>query len=311
MRREVLTAALALTLLVLPNADVVGAVDGPSTVRLPAESVFPEGVAVDERTGWFYVTSNHNGSVVRGDVRTGAVRPFLPAGGDGRTSALGAEVDWTGTLWVAGGATEKVFAHDARTGALKAVYTTRAGSLPNDVVVTPGGEVFVTDSFQPVLWRIPAGAASGPAQPWLDLTGSPIRYVPGYNLNGIVLAPDGDSLLVDQTETGDLWRIGLADRRVTRVDLGGFRLPGGDGMVLRDRTLFVAQPLGDLVAEVRLARDGTRGSITGRLADPGVRFPTTVAPAGDRLLVVNSQFDRRNQGLPPDTPFTVSVIALR
>jgi hypothetical protein len=33
-----------------------------------------------------------------------------------------------------------------------------------------------------------------------------------------------------------------------------------------------------------------------------------VAIAGRRLLVVNSQFDRRSAGLPPLLPFTVSSV---
>ena len=37
--------------------------------------------------------------------------------------------------------------------------------------------------------------------------------------------------------------------------------------------------------------------------------PTTAALAGDRLLVVNSQFGERSAGVEPD-PFTVSSIPL-
>jgi len=36
------------------------------------------------------------------------------------------------------------------------------------------------------------------------------------------------------------------------------------------------------------------------------RLPTTVQIAGERLLVVNSQFDKRST--TPDLPFTVSAV---
>ena len=45
-----------------------------------------------------------------------------------------------------------------------------------------------------------------------------------------------------------------------------------------------------------------------RTGDPSFRFPTTVEAARGRLLVVNSQFNRRGPGLAPELPFTVSVV---
>ncbi len=63
------------------------------------------------------------------------------------------------------------------------------------------------------------------------------------------------------------------------------------------------------IAKVRLRRGLEKGRVTGETGDPTFRFPTTAASArGGRLLVVNSQFDRRSAGQPPELPFTVSSI---
>jgi Cu-Zn family superoxide dismutase len=54
----------------------------------------------------------------------------------------------------------------------------------------------------------------------------------------------------------------------------------------------------------------TAGNVISRTGDPTLRFPTTIDFARGRLLVVNSQFDKRGPGLTPELPFTVSSIPL-
>ena len=77
----------------------------------------------------------------------------------------------------------------------------------NDLAVTPRGDVYVTDSLRPVLYRIPAGErrTSGvEALPVaLDFTGTALQYAPGFNVNGID-ATVGRLILV-QSNTGKLF----------------------------------------------------------------------------------------------------------
>ncbi len=67
--------------------------------------------------------------------------------------------------------------------------------------------------------------------------------------------------------------------------------------------------LGEAVAEVRLSGDLRSGRLVGSTTDPSFAFPTTADVAGGRLLVVNSQFDRREAEPGPTLPFTVSAIS--
>jgi hypothetical protein len=219
-----------------------------------------------------------------------------------------------GRLYVAGGGTGLVFVYDTATGQLIRSFTTGFGGAQflNDVAIAPNGDAFVTDSFRPVLYRVPAadvvpGAGLGTLDPWLDFAGTPLVYEAGFNLNGIVATPDGSSLLVVQSNTGELFRITTATKEVSQVDLGP-ELVHGDGLTLRGRTLYaVDRPS---IAKVQLSGDLLTGEVVSRSDDASLSFPTTIALAAGRLLVVNSQFDQRVPGGAPELPFTVSSLAV-
>jgi Cu-Zn family superoxide dismutase len=276
--------------------------------------VYPEGIAYDQRTGTVYVTSTTDGTVFRGDVRGDALAPFLAGGADGRTTAIGVAVDERRQrLFVAGGATGRVFVYDARTGALLAVLQAAAGdTFINDVAVAPDGTAYVTDSRRPVIYRVVEDGAGGfrLGAP-IDLAGTAVVYGAGFNLNGIEVTPDGRYLFTVQSNTGKLFRVDTRTGAVAEVDLGGETLRAGDGLLLRGATLYAVQNQLGVIAEVRLAGFGPgapTGRVVARRGDPSFRFPTTVEEARGRLLVVNSQFDRRGAPGGPELPFTVSVV---
>jgi len=112
--------------------------------------------------------------------------------------------------------------------------------------------------------------------------------------------------LVVQSSTGNLYRVDGGSREVTQVDLGGATLQNGDGLEYDDDTLYVVRNRDGLIARVDLSDDGRSGRVTGEIRDPSFAYPTTVAAVDDRLLVVNSQFDKR--GGDPVEPFTVSAV---
>lgn len=329
--RAAVVAATAL-LLVVPTPAAVARDDDRATrdrdSHLPASyvldpagranpDIFPEGVAA--RGDTFYVGSTTDGTVYRGDVDGGAATPFLLAGQDGRTSAVGMKVDGR-TLLVAGGATGRVFAYDTRTGELTGTWTVADPTDPanptflNDLIVTRRGDVYVTDSRRPVLYRIDRderrtdGVAA--LEVFLSFAGTPVQYGPGFNIGGIAASPDGRTLLLSQSNARALFRVSLRDRSVTAVDLGGEPV-GGDGLVLVGRdTLYAIERQGEVgyVVTIDLDRDLASGTLVGRATHPSFNDPTTAALVGRSLLVVNSQFGERNAGVPPTPPFTVSRV---
>jgi len=290
-------------------------VDGgplPTRYVLPGSSVFPEGIAYDERTQLVFVSSTTNGTVFRGTASDETLTPFLPPGGDGRTTAIGLEVDNAGHLFVAGGGTGNVWVYDELTGDLIAVLVT--GSAPtfiNDIAVDKNGVAYITDSMSPVIYRaMPNGSGGYTIERWLELAGTPIVYGPGFNLNGMVVSPSDQYLFTVQTNTGKIFRIDIATKAIVQLDVGGATFPNGDGLWIRGNTLYVLQNQQAIITEIRVQPNQARGTVVGQTTDPSFMVPTSLVGARGRLLVVNSQFNRRGPGLMPVLPFTVSVVAI-
>ncbi len=281
----------------------------PSRYVLPGDKVFPEGIAYEASSGAFYVGSTTDGTIFRGDVQSGAVTVFSAGGLDGRTSVTGMKTDGRGHLIVAGATTGLIFVYNTRDSSLVGKFDT--GSAPktflNDITVTPDGAAYVTDSISPYLYKLtPNGAGGFSYARWLDFTGSAFAYVQGFNANGIVASADGAYLLIVQSATGRLFRVAIADKAVSDVDLGGGTLLNGDGMWLTGHTLYVMRNTFALVV-LTLTSDYSAATVSGTYLDSSYQgyYPTTFARVGDRFLVVNSQFDKRGPNLSPTLPFTV------
>ena len=137
----------------------------------------------------------------------------------------------------------------------------------------------------------------------MSFANTPFAYTSGFNANGIVVTPNGKYLIIAQTNARRLFRVAIATRKVAPIALGGQRV-NGDGLALLGHTLYAVS--GDRIAKIRLAADFSRGTVVSRTGDPSFDTPTTLALAGRRLLVVNSQFARR--GKKSRLPFTVSSI---
>ena len=285
----------------------------PTRYVLPGSAVFPEGVAYDERTQRVFVSSTTDGTVFAGRSSDETLSPFLPAGADGRTTAVGLEVDDAGHLWVAGGGTGLVFVYDANTGELIAKLV--AGTAPtfiNDNAIDRNGVAYITDSQSPVIYRaVPNNAGGYTLEQWLPLTGTPIVYGAGFNLNGIVVSSSGQYLFTVQSNTGKLYRIDIATKEIVELNVGGATFPAGDGLWLQGNSLYVLQNQQELITEIRLQPNQARGTVVSQTTDDSFQFPTSLVGARGRLLVVNSQFDRRGTGAPPPVlPFTVSVVPI-
>src|SRR5688500_19018920 len=57
--------------------------------ELPEERAYPEGIAVDSRSGDVYVGSFTNGAIYRASANSPRAEIFLPSGTDGRQTANG------------------------------------------------------------------------------------------------------------------------------------------------------------------------------------------------------------------------------
>src|SRR5690348_363056 len=112
MFRSVLAFGLAISTVVAPAAQAPAL----STVALPATITFPEGVAYDPASDVAYTASAVTGTVVRVNLKTRAAETVAPAGtllAPGAPApfpaVLGMKLDTAHRLWIAGGATGRMW----------------------------------------------------------------------------------------------------------------------------------------------------------------------------------------------------------
>jgi sugar lactone lactonase YvrE len=284
-----------------PRTAAPGTVAGhDKVITLPGASS-AEGIAAGGGTT-FYAGDLFRGDVFRGDIRTGEVERFIDAP-DGRM-AVGLKADLRhGLLFVAGGSTGQGYVYSARTGATVATLELGVGpSFINDVVITPGGAWF-TNSNQAKLYFVPVGAhgALGAVRT-LDLTG-PAGETTG-NLNGIQATPDGKTLVLGHSESGQIFTVDPATGASALIK--GVVAPNADGLVLDGRRLWVVRNNDNEVVRYRLSADLSSGALEEEITSPAFGIPTTAALFGHRLAVVNGHFDT---GFPPTSP-TYEVVVV-
>ena len=175
----------------------------PQRWVLPGNAVFPEGIAVDEDSGAFFVGSTTDGTIFTGNANsTNDASVFLAGGSDGRTDVRGMKVAKNGRLYVSGGALGKIFVYDIASKALLASFATGlTPSFVNDVTIAPNGDAYFTDSQSPAIYRLSADLTSFTR--FTDFAGSTVVYGPGFNLNGIAATSDGAYVITVQSNTGN------------------------------------------------------------------------------------------------------------
>ncbi|ARZ70940.1 superoxide dismutase [Streptomyces albireticuli] len=310
-RRRLLGAAGA----ALGAAAVAGPLASPARAQAPWPTRFPlpdgfrpEGITTGPGPyAWF--GSLGGGSLYRASLATGRGR-VVTTGSD--TPTVGLKSDRRGRLFLAGGPTRQLRVVDGRAGRTLATYEVgKALTVVNDVVLTPGGAWF-TDSTRSQLYGLPFGPR-GELPHARDIVTLPLKgewaEAPdnGFTTNGIERTPDGAALLVINVfaDGGTLFRVDPRTGDARRVDLGGRKLPDGDGALLLGRTLYVVQQIQNAVDVFHLDATGLRGRAVARITDPRFRIPTTVAAFRDRLYLPNSRF---NEEQTPDMEYDAVAV---
>jgi sugar lactone lactonase YvrE len=292
VRRDVsvrAVAAVVIAVAFVAGTAPAGAAARPHLISLP-DGFQPEGIATRGTT--FYVGSISTGAIYSGDLRSGEGSILVPAK-QGR-SAIGLSLR-DGMLFVAGGGTGNAYVYDAATGATLGVFQLTSGStFVNDVVATNDAAYF-TDSVNAVVYELPfSGGSFGTPRP-IPLTGD-IVYQTGFNANGIDATPEGDTLVLVQSNTGRLFTVDPGTGVTTAIDLGGDSVVNGDGILLDGRKLWVVENRDNLLTLVRLAPDLSSGTVVDSWKVKGFDVPTTVARSGNHLVLVNARFGTPSPG---------------
>jgi sugar lactone lactonase YvrE len=220
-----LAAAFAFFVILLPSALAVPQrlPSGPGVFAFPGNATFPEGVAFHTGTQNFYSASTRDGTIYRGTLTSPVMTPLILGKNSGMVAAYGIKIHQD-RLLIAGGASGMVFVFSL--GNLRLLHrfsTDDPGSFLNDLAVDEvSGDVYITDSRRPTLWKIP-GEAWGNRMvnqqmiAWANLTGI-VKYEGGFNGNGIAFTPERKYVIMADKDDLALYRVGVEDAEVVKID---------------------------------------------------------------------------------------------
>lgn len=287
---------------------------------LAGERAFlPEGVALDPRTGTFYVGSVHQQRIVR--VEDGIARPF--AAGQALWSVMGMAVDTTrNLLWAATSAVAEgedidsadlgraaIVALDLATGARRGRYPAPDDGQVHwlgDLTLAPNGDVITSDSRTPAIYRL--RALDGALEP-IALQGRLLSP------QGLATSADGQTLYLADYALGVV-RINLSNGAMTVLPYPeDATLLGVDGLYRRGRTLIGIQ---NGVSPHRIVAMvlNDEGTAIERVAvleanHPLFAEPTLGVVSGDTLFyVANSEWGRFSDPATADSASEPRILRL-
>lgn len=280
---------------------------------------YPEGIAWNPRAGAFLVSSLRGGllGLVYPD---GRYRRFSIGKGLITTSGMLVDAERNRVLVcnedvgvslssVPGtrNRVAQVLEFNLDTGALQQTYDlsslSRGPTLANDLALDAQGNIYVTDSFQPQIYKIDRATRQ------VSILVRSARLMPADApaaaqgtqpyLNGIVYHPDGYLIAADYTR-GLLWKVTLDSApAISEIRLPQ-RLKGPDGLRLKNaHELVIVQSFpgakGSMSGDVTLlsSNDGWASAyITAVATPPELDGPTGAALRDGEVWVVNSRYPR-------------------
>jgi sugar lactone lactonase YvrE len=290
----------------LAAVESAGAPRARSTVALtfPGPGLVPEGLAYDPRTRAFFVSSVRERRILRVDP-SGPPRAFADRASLWSAMGLGVDAERR-RLWVATSALAEtaglsageegraaLVGFDLEDGRVVARLELPAGRrhVLGDLVVTPTGEVWATDSASPAVYRLGLGAAG------LETL---VAGEPFVSPQGIALSLDGAIVYVADYAKG-VFAVEAATRRVRLLDApADAALLGIDGLYTEGPGALLAVQNGTAPARLlRLRLEGPRITAVEAVdvGHPKMAEPTLGTFADGRFhYIANSQWDALQKG---------------
>jgi sugar lactone lactonase YvrE len=278
---------------------------------LPNGATGPEGLAVAPNGDVYVATFGFNaGGAVTG---LGQLYVFSPEGKllrnvsvqNSSPHLLGiAFHPQTGALLVIDFGEGQVLQVDPMTGASSVFMTVTGNSGLNAMTFDAAGNVYVSDSFQGIIWK--TGASGGPGTAWVSDPLLTTTGVPPFGANGIEFNHAQTTLFVANTGNDTIVQIPVTDGNSGKPTVFVNSINGADGIAIDgDDNLWVAANQSDEIDVVSptgklLARLGDFEGVDRRGVPHGLLFPASPAFSNDGkfLFVTNLALDLRIFGLP-------------
>jgi len=305
---RVVTVLLLTLALAAPDAGAWVRLPAVTFAALPPGATNPEGITAD-RHGNLYVTTFAVGGTPSGLGqlfvldRHGHLTRRVDVAGSSTLLLDLAFHPLSGALLVIDFGGKQVLSVDPVTGA-SAVFTTIPGRAagPNVLTFDADGNVYVSDSFQGVIWRTgPAGGApvAWVADPLLTTAG-----VPPFGANGLAFNRAGTALFVANTGNDTVVRIPVSGGVPGTPEVFVNSINGADGLIIdEDDNIWVAANQADEIVVLDptgrvIAKLGDFGGIDRHGAPIGLLFPASLVRVGHFIYVTNLALDLRLFGLP-------------
>ena len=174
-----------------------------------------EGSAVDREGNLYVVNLGHPGTIGRLAPEAAASELFatLPEGSIGNAI----RIDRAGTMFIADYKKHNIFAIDKNETTPRAIFHSDQISQPNDITLARDGVIYASDpnwkARSGKIWRI-ARTADGS---WQGAAMAAPRAM--GTTNGIDLSPDGRTLYVGESNSGEIWSYAIDGDALTNARL--------------------------------------------------------------------------------------------
>jgi sugar lactone lactonase YvrE len=275
---------------------------------LPHGNKNPEGITADRRGNIYVTTFDVTRAEPGGRMfvfdRRGELRRTVNIEGASQALLDLAFHPNSGALLVIDFGNKQVLVVDPRTGA-SSVFTTipgGSGAGPNVLTFDKDGNVYISDSFQGIIWKTgPSGAplaTEWASDPLLATSG-----VPPFGANGLAFNKKGDALFVANTGNDQVIKIPVSGGVAGKPEVFVNSVNGADGLIIdeHDNLWICANQADEIVVLDKtgrvIAKLGDFDGLGRRGAPRGLLFPASLVRVGDWIYVTNLSLDLRLFGL--------------
>jgi len=198
---------------------------------------------------------------------------------------------------------KRILKVDPHTGASWVFTAIPGGSAagPNVLTFDQAGNVYISDSFQGIIWK--TGPAGGPATAWVTSDLLKTSGVPPFGANGLAFNKAGNAMFVANTGNDQVIKIPVTGGVPGTPTVFVNSVNGADGLILdEDDNLWICANQADEIVVLDptgrvIAKLGDFDGLTRSGAPRGLLFPASLVRVGEWIYVTNLSLDLSAIGL--------------